>query len=316
MAELPTDTPKIWLRSFYGFTPEEDGYIGWTEQGPRDRMLGLVAAGDLFLIYGAGTHETEKSQRLRVLGFLQVDIKPIRDTDKASEAGMARKIKNGWKDKWTFAIPVRRAWRADESILLERIAPETYRPEAGQAIAVWSPPLLPKEAELALKIKVTEVNVFGEPPLARPPPIKQELGHSLRPSRAFPGSSGVRVSTYEDGPTFLYVARFEGDATALLGRPKSLHDNKVLLKVGVTNDIAARVKQLNEGFPPISVGMWSMQLQSKAYPNRKAAEAAEQIFKDEGVKTLESLGGEFFLGPWIDAQLVFCRLPGIARFDS
>ena len=53
MAELPKDTPRIWLRSFYGFGPEEDGYIGWSEEGPRDRMLGMISAGDLFMIYGA-----------------------------------------------------------------------------------------------------------------------------------------------------------------------------------------------------------------------------------------------------------------------
>ena len=316
MAELPTKVPKIWLRSFYGFTPEEDGYIGWSEEGSRDRMLGLISAGDLFMIYGAGTSETEKSQRLRVLGFLQVDAMAIRDTDKASMEGMKRKISNGWTDKWTFAIPVRRAWRADEPILLERIAPDTYRPEAGQAIAVWSPPLLPTEAEQALRIKVTEVSVFGEPPLSGTAPIKQPLGLVFRPSRAFPGSFGERVSKYEDGPTLLYVARFDGDAGALLGRPKTPSDKNVLLKVGVTNDLAGREMQLNAGFPPACVGKWSMQLQSQPYPNRKAAEAAELTFKDEGEKGLESLGGEFFFGRWMDAQLIFARIPGTARFGK
>lgn len=316
MAELPSKVPKIWLRSFYGFSPEDDGYIGWTEEGPRDRMLGLISAGDLFMIYGAGTSETEKSQRLRVLGFLQVDAKAIRDTDKASERGMKRKVANGWTDKWTFAIPVRRAWRVEESVLLESIAPETYRPEAGQAIAVWSPPLLPKEAEQALKIKVTEVSVYGEPPLSSAEPIKQPLGQVFRPSRAFPGSFGERSSTYEDGPTLLYVARFEGDAATLLGRPKSLSHKNVLLKVGVTNDLAGREKQLNAGFPPACVGKWSMQLQSQLYPNRNAAETAELTFKHEGEKSLESLGGEFFFGGWVDAQLIFARIPGTARFGK
>lgn len=315
MSDLPTKVPKIWLRSFYGFSPEEDGYIGWTEEGSRDRMLDRISAGDLFMIYGAGTSETEKSQRLRVLGFLQVDAMAIRDIDKASKDGMKRKLQNGWKDKWTFGIPVRRAWRAEEAILLERIAPVTYRPEAGQAIAVWSPSLLPDEAERALRIKVKEVSVFGEPTLSGMDLVNQQLGQFFRPSRAFLGSFGERASQYEDGPTMLYVARFEGDAAALLGKPKTFYDKKVLLKVGVTNNVAVREKQLNAGFPPASVGKWSMQLQSQPYPDRKAAEAAEQVFKDEGMNSFESLGGEFFVGCWMDAQLVFARVPGASRFS-
>ena len=91
MSDLPSKPRRIWLRSFYGFSPEDDGYIGWTEEGPRDRMLALVEDGDLFVIYGASTAETEKSHRNRVLGFLQVEARAIRDVDKASAAGMQRK---------------------------------------------------------------------------------------------------------------------------------------------------------------------------------------------------------------------------------
>jgi hypothetical protein len=64
---------------------------------------------------------------------------------------MQRKSAKAWNDKWTFPMPVVRAWRVDEPILLERIAPKTYRPEAGQASAVWNPPLLPEEIDLALE---------------------------------------------------------------------------------------------------------------------------------------------------------------------
>jgi hypothetical protein len=63
MSDLPQKPRRIWLRSFYGFSPEDDGYIGWTEEGPRDRMLGLIEDGDLFVIYGASSAETEKSHR-------------------------------------------------------------------------------------------------------------------------------------------------------------------------------------------------------------------------------------------------------------
>jgi hypothetical protein len=47
MSDLPNKPRRIWLRSFYGFGPEEDGYIGWTEEGPRDRMISLIENDDL-----------------------------------------------------------------------------------------------------------------------------------------------------------------------------------------------------------------------------------------------------------------------------
>jgi len=176
MSDLPSKPRRIWLRSFYEFGPEDDGYIGWIEEGPRDRMLGLIEDGDLFVIYGASSAETEKSHRNRALGFLQVEARAIRDVDKASAVGMQRRRANGWQDKWTYAIPVVRAWRANESILLERIAPKTYRPEAGQAIAVWNPPLLPEEVEMALKIKSGKSSTNGR-------------------CNAFASSHGARIQT-------------------------------------------------------------------------------------------------------------------------
>ena len=316
MSDLPSKPRQIWLRSFYGFSPEDDGYIGWTEEGPRDRMLGLVEDGDLFVIYGASSSETAKSQRNQVLGFLQVEKRAIRDVDKASPAGIKRKVDSGWRDKWTFAIPVVRAWRATESILLERIAPKTYRPEAGQAIAVWNPPLLPEEVHLALRIRVREVDVFGEPPVVNPQQAGVPLAKAFKPSRAFPGSFGRRTSVYEDGPTHLYLARFDGDGDALLGQKKPIFSSSVLLKVGVSSDVKRRLSEINGGFPPAAIGRWSIQLVSEAFIDRASAEVAEQFFKDNAAPRLKSLGGEFFQGEWTSAQLVFAAVPGVSRFGK
>jgi hypothetical protein len=314
MHEFSAKPRRIWLRSFYDFNPEDAGYIGWTDEGPRDRMLGLIEDGDLFMIYGATTGQTARHQRNRVLGFLQVIVSAIRDTDKASPAAIQDKKAKGWQDKWTYAIPVKRAWRVDEPILLERIAPTTYRPKAGQAIAVWNPPLLPGEIDLALKIEVTEVDVFGETPLSGATLRRKRFGEVFKPSRAFPGSFGERSATYEDGPTFVYLARFDGDAFALLGQAKRSYDKTTLVKIGVSNDQKRRVSELNAGFPPASLGRWKMALLSEPYNGRRAAEIVEQQFKDRAAKELRSLGGEFFFGDWNAAQILFSSLPGVSRF--
>lgn len=316
MNNIPDRPRSIRLRSFYGFSPEDDGYVGWTEEARRDRMLGEIEDGDLFMIYGATSSETRRDERHRVLGFLQVVRGAIRDVDKSSAAGMKRKRDNGFTEKWSYAIPVVRAWRIDEPMLLETIATETYRPEAGQAIAVWSPPLTPAEIDLALKVRVTEVNVFGEPPVAEAAGKKVTLLEAFRPSRAFPGSFGERTSSYEDGPTHLYLARFEGDGFAMMGMPKAQFDKSDLIKIGVSNDVERRQKDLNCGFPPAAKGRWKIELKSEFYEGKAAAEAAEQTFKNAAEKRLQSLGGEFFRGDWVAAQSVFASIPGVSRFGG
>jgi hypothetical protein len=316
VSELPSKPRSIRLRSFYGFSPEEDGYLGWSKETNRDRMLEQVKDGDLFMIYGAASAETSKTERLRVLGFLQIEARPIRDMDKASPIGLKRKRDNGWTEKWCHAIPVVRAWRVDEPMLLETIAPETYRAEAGQSIAVWSPELTPSEIDLALKVKVTEVSVFGEPPVAETAVKKRPLAEVFQPSRAFPGSFGERTAVYEDGPAYLYLARFEGDGFAMMGLPKPAFDKTVLIKTGVSNDVKRREKELNCGFPPAAASRWKIEITSQLYGSKAAAETAGQAFKDRGQRELTSLGGEFFRGDWMKAQSIFATVPGASRFGG
>ncbi|WP_420024082.1 GIY-YIG nuclease family protein (plasmid) [Cereibacter azotoformans] len=313
MNSILPDGKSLWIRAFYGFSPEEDGYAGWTQEAGRDHILKHIKDGDLILIYGAGSKETDKALRSYVLGFLQVDAAPIRDRDKAAPESLRRKAERGWAEKWTHAIPVRRAWRAEEKLLIRTIAFRTYRPEAGQSIAVWGAPLDPDEIAQALKIKVTEVNVFGEPPISETHLQKAAFGDEFRPSRAFPGSFGTHSVTRHDGETVLYLARFQGNGQALLNRTKVFGDKSVALKVGVASDVAGRLAQLNAGIPPAAQGRWTIYIQA-FFPDRRSAEQAEQEFKARSVAKLESLGGEFFWGNQESAMLLFTSIPGVARF--
>lgn len=175
--------PNIWLRSFFGFSPEEDGYIGWSKETNRRHVMDKIAPGDLIMIYGAGSGSTNPSDKLRILGFLQIEPTPIRDIDKASAKGLKRKEDNGWSDKWTYAIPVRRAWRVNTPARLDQIAFRTYQPEKGRAIAAWSPSIEPDEIEKAMALHVTEVPVYGEPDLVEGlvnAPLREAFGSSIR----------------------------------------------------------------------------------------------------------------------------------------
>lgn len=177
--QMEQKLPTIWLRSFFGFSPEEDGYIGWSKELNRQHVISKASSGDLMMIYGAGSGNTSSSDILRILGFLQIETTPIRDIDKASAKGMQRKRDNGWEDKWTFALPVRRAWRVSQPTRLDQIAFRTYQPEKGRAIAAWSAALDPDEVEKAFALQVTEVQVFGES-ILQGGVVERKLGEAFR----------------------------------------------------------------------------------------------------------------------------------------
>jgi hypothetical protein len=307
------DERRMWIRSFYGFDPEEEGHVGWTKEAGRDNILRQIRDGDLFLIYGAGTNDTEKALRSFVQGFVQVDAKPIMDTEKSSAAATKRKAERGWTDRWIYGIPIRRAWRATEKVPITSVAFKTYRADAGQAIGVWGAELEPDEIEKALQVRVREVNVFGEPPVKEDEVETTPFRTVFKPSRAFPGSSGRRDAVYEDGETALYLAEFLGDGHALLNRRKQMADKRTLLKIGVTKTPREREKQLNSGIPPAAPGKWKIGL-TASFPDRSSAEKAEQQFKDCSASKLESVGGEFFWGEKTDAEILFAKIPGVSRF--
>lgn len=307
---------RIRIRSFYGFSPEEDGYVGWSQEMHRNAYLRKLNNGDLLMIYGASTTETEKALRSYVLGFVEVEAKPIRDTDKASSLGQQIKRGKGWADRWTYGIPVKRAWRTVEKVMIGRIAFNSYRPEAGQALAVHGAELDDAEVAEALKIKVREVNVFGEDPLKEEETSVMPFGHAFKPSQAFPGSKGERTATYEDGDTYLYLAVYDGDGHAFIGRKKSFGDSAVVLKIGVSNDSKRRCDELNAGIPPAASGRWALRVISQTFPNMKSAEQAEALFKEQAGRHLESLGNEFFWGRLDHAETLCWSLPGMSRFRS
>lgn len=227
---------------------------------------------------------------------------------------MARKREAGWNDKWSHAMPVRRAWRAEEKMMINRIALNSYRAEAGQALAVHGVALDDDEVAQALKIRVREVSVFGEPPVSEERTIVQPFAEVFKPSHAFRGSFGERTSTYEDGEAVVYLTVFQGDSHTLLGRKKVLSDRSVAMKVGVTNDPKRRLFELNASFPPAAIGRWGAFMTSQPFPSKAGAEEVEAIFKDKAAQKLESLGGEFFWGSQNDAESLFWSLPGMSRF--
>ncbi|MBO9502910.1 hypothetical protein [Brevundimonas sp. A19_0] len=287
---------RVWLKAFWGFNPGEDGYLGFTRESDRGRLIDEWRPGDLILIYGAASPNTKDQDRRQALGFLEIDPVPTTDADRSSAAGMARKRDMGWLDRWKHAVPVRRAWKVTRRIEVKHLAPDTYTHSRARNIASRGELLADHEAEAALCLPVVPVNVFGEPPLTDVESAETTMTAAFSPSRGFTPSHGERRSNYEDGDAFLYMLTYQGCVATLLGRDKGAVGQRIVAKIGYSNDPARRIEEVNSGFPPAAKCRWKAGFQSKAFPSAEAAKAAEDGLKGDLKSRAESLGGEFFLG--------------------
>lgn len=203
MIELNVRIPDIWIRAFWGFAPWEDGYVGWTHEAHRDRILRDATQGDLALIYGADSEETAANDRRQILGFLQLDLQPIRDLYKCSEMGRQRKIDRGWTERWTYAVPVRRAWRCDRRIELKHMATTTWTPGRARVIASRGEMLTQEERDAVLQLPATEVDVWGEPPVGERGGVSRPLREVFEPSRGLCPTFGRHEVERSDGQHYL-----------------------------------------------------------------------------------------------------------------
>jgi hypothetical protein len=284
------EQPRVWITSFWGFDPENEGYLGFTYEGNRKWFLDHWREGDLILIYGADAPKTEPEKRHRAIGFLEIEPTPIVDRDRLSPIGLKRKEDNGWLERWTYAVPVIRAAQVLRPISIAHIATKTLVSNQARIIASRGAVLTPEEAKVALSLQVKPINVFGMEPL--PEGALQKI---FKPSRGIDPTFGDRSSTLVDGEHFLYVLRLEGDPARLLDRKPFELRGKAIFKVGYSNDPKRRCEEHNAGFPPATNIRWKPEFQSRSFPNGQAAKDAEDALKAALAARGESLGGEFFL---------------------
>jgi hypothetical protein len=302
--------PRFWLTAFWGFEPEHEGYYGFTLEGGRKRFLENYQPGDLILIYGADVKNTAQKDRKQVLGILEVEPTPIKDTDKISEFGLVEKRRLGKQDSWRYAVPVKRAWQIDQRIGVKDLLPKTYDGTNGQSLASYGQIITQHEAERVSKLRVTEVSVFGEPPVTPQLNRKTDFETAYKVSRGIQPTFGKRESNYADGEAFVYLMELRGDLAAFLGRKPFELLGKTLIKVGYSNDTERRRSELNFGFPPAAHCSWHLRVRSQPYLSSVDAEKDEDQLKAQFELSASSLGGEFFL---CDERLVDSIFSRVAK---
>jgi hypothetical protein len=308
--QLPSG--RVWITSFWGFSPENEGFFGFTRAGDRKAFIDQWRPGDLVMVYATLGSSLEPDERGRVLGFLEIEPKLIDAAARLSPDGNRWRAENRVSDRWKYAVPVVRAWRCIDGPAAREIAPITLGPAAQwRLIASRGLFLRASEAKAALSIPVRPAEVYGGPSI----PV-EESTRTYTPSRGFPMWFGRRSFETIDGPHSLYVLQMEGDISGLLHTSAGALRNKVIVKVGLAKDPKQRCAQHNASIPPACNLIWKILYRSAELPDGDAALTAEDALKKNFASIYRSLGGEFFLCDRRTLRGEFERAHGLNVIDQ
>lgn len=301
--KITPEDRQIWVRAFYGFNPEEAGYIGFTHEAQREDMLTKMKDGDLVLIYGAVDSLTDTDLQRQALGFMEVTLGRCHDLDRQTEESRKWKLDHGFQDRWTYGLKVVRAWRITNRVHIKTIAPKAYDSKKRFERTTKAVLLEPDEKLRALSHHVRQVSVFGEPPIAAEELASGYMNDVLKPSKGIPPSFGDRTSKHEDGENHLYLMKLTANAEALLGRTGP-HLGKALVKIGRSNDPIRRLKEVNGGFPKSAVCRWELKYH-QPFDDGATTHSHETELKARFAKEFTSQSGEFYTGEWDAMERVF-----------
>lgn len=290
---------RVWLKTVWGFDPEHWGALGFSKSANRRHFLDQYKDGDLVLFYGAQNEHTPKEQRRQILGFADVDPEEIELSERLAPDALQRKNTSEFRDKWNFALPMKRAWKFTRpNLSVAHFAKKTFEKNEARLIASRGVLLGPEEAQNVLRLPVKQVNVFGEPPLSAEILQEETPINSWKPSRGFTPSFGKRNSEVTDGETYLYVLVLEASKGASLAnflgcQPHEIGKKRVV-KIGISKNPQDRADAHNKHLPPACAYKWRLESRDKIFAGAAEAKLAEDETKIELPKRFESLGGEFY----------------------
>jgi hypothetical protein len=294
-AAILSDPPDVWITSYYGFTPESWGFLGFTKEWMRERFLRESKPGALLVIYGASG--ADPAERRKVLGIQQQShvigekwqfLTPERVTEERADPDR--------RDKWVHAIQANRAWRIppEHRPTVDVFAPETFNKDNATAIGSMGLRLTAKEARGILDLNLVEVSVCGSGSIDTM--MAGPADRILSPSRPGPVSQSGYMVREAEGPKHLYILRLRGNEDSFLGYRA---EGRSIVKVGFSVSPETRRDAHNKALPACAFA-WHIENSTfvekrDPFPSSNHALAGEKAMKDLLERDGKSLGGEFFL---------------------
>jgi hypothetical protein len=305
---------RVFVTGMWGYNPAREGYVGFTNQSTRDRLIALYQPGDLMLIVGQRGEYSDERDVGRLLGIVDLAPEPILEPERMSPEAYREKVAKFGADRWRYALPIKRAWIMGREVKANAILPISYAHKFARSVGSSFRQLTPEETARVLGLPVRPVSVWGEPEWqvtdadgGRETTVANAASRGPKPW--FGKSEANRV----DGETKLYLMTLTGCLDALFPKRLPKLRQKTVIKVGRSNDPVRRLVEMNCGFPVEAEARWELaQVQSFATAN-EAHEAEQRLLADLEAKG-SSLGGEFAIIPSKEVATLLAAYVGSSAF--
>lgn len=295
-----TDDTSVLFTSFWGWTPEDWGTVGWSgDRGLTRRTNLLKQLTDPFVTVCYVTSNKsyiDPALKGMIAGFMLV----THETGDRDE--FTHPIHHGRDpDKWRHSLRAIRAF--------------SYLPEHRLSVAEFDPGLMARARSVSAMGEILtdrrQIDRLRETPWVEvkvySPDGGDELLNDMGPARGMvrPGPAAGRGYSVPDGtrdlPRDLYVLRLEGDTDAYLGRPAG---GRAIYKIGLSASPDMRRQAFQKSMPR-GAFEWSVERTSRAAGHGScasfdAAVAGETAMKKHLVESSDWLGGEFYLATEAD----------------
>ena len=256
---------NLFFNRVYGFDPKGWPAVIFSKQGDRDKLIRDSSEGDRILYAATRQKPTKKSERGRLLGMIEfrreaVFTEELMDTSEFPYDARGKK-------KWTYAVPIAKAWRFKNPPLTRDIIKDRF-PRGGVI------KMTEEEKGIILNLDAEEVETSSGRHVSR---REKDKSPNLSPSRGPTPSTGKR--TYEVlARKFSYVYWLQ-------------FGQRDVWKVGYSHDPQKRMDSINTNIPyVVTAEQWEIADAQKTSSSN--AHALEQKI----IERLRefSIGGEMF----------------------
>jgi hypothetical protein len=312
--ELESLGRRVFVTGMWGFNSAREGYVGFTNERTRDRLVSEHQPGDLMLIVGQRGAFSEERDVGRLLGIVELTANPILEIERMAPEAYKEKVARFGAERWKFALPIKRSWVMGREFRANAILPVSYAHKYARSVGTSYRELTPEETARVLGLPVRAVAVWGEPDWK---PDEQNADGELRVSDAvFRGPRpwfGTSETSRRDGDTKLYLMKLTGCVDALFPKLRPATMQRAIIKVGRSNDPNRRERELNFGFPPSAEAKWKLE-QVQTFRTADEAHNAEQKLLNDLEGRACSLGAEFGIIPTKELSTLLAKYAGSSAF--
>lgn len=306
--------PRIFVTGMWGFDSSREGYVGFTNENIRDRLMNDYEPGDLMVIVGQRGEFSEEKDVGRLLGLVELDPVPIHESARMSPEAYAEKVSKFGSDRWQYALPIKRAWKIRWGVRAANILPTSYEHKYARSVGASYRELTADEVGSVLSLPVKAAKVWG---VAEQEGSGQDGDAELTVSEALSRGPkpwfGASETVRTDGETKLYLMKLVGCVDSMFPKLRPNASQKVIIKVGRSNDPRRRVSELNIGFPPSADLKWEL-AQVQNFKTADEAHVAEQKLLTELDARSLSLGAEFAVIPTREISTLLTPYAGSSAF--